>query len=101
MQKFSACKNRDWLIHFFFSTSSVCMIAICPVGPPNEMKPSFNQNRNASVNVGARGCSTSRLDTIFTGMRLELARQGRGRQNRCRQFSRAYGRSEQWQELVR
>src|SRR5438105_11197310 len=54
MQKFKACKKRDWLIHFFFSTSSVCMIAIWPVGPPNEMNPSFNQNRNASPNDGAR-----------------------------------------------
>src|SRR6266849_5224093 len=54
MQKFSACRKRDWLIHFFFSTSSVCMIAICPVGPPNEMNPSFNQNRSASANDGAR-----------------------------------------------
>src|SRR6266404_571269 len=54
MQKFSACKNRDWLIHFFLSTSSVCMIAIWPVGPPNEMSPSFNQKRNASANDGAR-----------------------------------------------
>src|SRR5450759_4158189 len=28
------------------------MMAICPVGPPNEMKPSLSQNRNASRNVG-------------------------------------------------
>src|SRR5438477_931991 len=53
MQKFNAWRKRDWLIHFFFSTSSVCMIAIWPVGPPNEMNPSFTQNRNASPNVGA------------------------------------------------
>src|SRR3954453_23596190 len=48
MQKFNACKKRDWLIHFFFSTSSVCMIAICPVGPPKEINPSLSQKRNAS-----------------------------------------------------
>jgi hypothetical protein len=35
--KLSACRNRDWLIHLFFSTSSVCMIAIWPVGPPKEI----------------------------------------------------------------
>src|SRR5438445_11747996 len=58
MQKLRACKNRDWLIHFFFSTSSVCMMAIWPVGPPNEMNPSFNQKRSASANDGAtcRSC---------------------------------------------
>jgi hypothetical protein len=53
MQKFNACKKRDWLIHFLFSTSSVCMIAIWPVGPPKLINPSFNQNRNASPK---RGC---------------------------------------------
>src|SRR6266446_3757847 len=61
MQKLSACRNRDWLIHFFFSTSSACIIAIWPVGPPNEMKPSFNQNWSASRNDGAR-CTNFRLD---------------------------------------
>jgi hypothetical protein len=28
------------------------MIAICPAGPPKLMKPSFNQNQNASRSVG-------------------------------------------------
>ena len=32
MQKLSACRNRAWPIQRFFSTSSVCMIAICPAG---------------------------------------------------------------------
>src|SRR4051795_797633 len=54
MQKFNACKKRDWLIHFFFSTSSVCIIAICPVGPPKEINPSLSQNRNASPKLGCR-----------------------------------------------
>src|ERR1043165_3846647 len=26
------------------------MMAICPLGPPNEIKPSLSQNRNASAN---------------------------------------------------
>src|SRR5438132_11789795 len=56
MQKLSACRNRDWLIHLFFSTSSVCIIAIWPVGPPKEMNPSLSQKRNASRNVGSRVC---------------------------------------------
>src|SRR5256884_6129867 len=56
MQKFSACKKRAWLIQRRRSTNSVCMIAICPVGPPKEMKPSFSQNRNASANEGNAVC---------------------------------------------
>src|SRR5687768_452018 len=30
------------------------MMAICPAGPPNEMKPSFTQKRNASANETRR-----------------------------------------------
>ena len=30
------------------STSSACMIAICPAGPPKLMKPNFSQKRKAS-----------------------------------------------------
>ena len=52
MQKFSACKNRSSLTQRRFSTSSVCMIAICPAGPPKLMTPSLNQNRAASARVG-------------------------------------------------
>jgi hypothetical protein len=29
------------------------MIAICPVGPPKLMKPSFSQKRNASAKLTA------------------------------------------------
>src|SRR5438105_15774586 len=53
IQKLGAWRNRDWLIHFFFSTSSVCMTAIWAVGPPKEIKPSFSQKRNASAKDGA------------------------------------------------
>src|SRR5438874_244275 len=67
MQKFNAWRKRDWLIHFFFSTSSVCMIAIWPVGPPNEMNPSFSQNRNASPNDGARYRSWVALVSFILG----------------------------------
>src|SRR5215204_2153376 len=50
MQKLSDLKY--WLseTHRFLSTSSRCMIAICPAGPPKLMKPSFTQNQKASQN---------------------------------------------------
>ena len=52
MQKLSACKKRASEIHRRFSTSSACMMAICPAGPPKLIKPSLSQKRNASANVG-------------------------------------------------
>ena len=52
MQKLSACRNRRSPIQRRRSTSSSCMIAICPAGPPKLMKPSFSQNQNASRSVG-------------------------------------------------
>ncbi|MET3474196.1 hypothetical protein ABIC38_000446 [Variovorax sp. 1126] len=48
MQKFRACRKRFSLIQRRRSTSSACMIAICPAGPPKLMKPSLSQKRNAS-----------------------------------------------------
>src|SRR5688500_14808941 len=38
------------------------MIAICPAGPPKEMKPSLSQKRNASMN-GTLRASTSLLSS--------------------------------------
>ena len=55
MQKLSACKKRFSAIQRFSSTSSRCISAICPAGPPKLMQPSRNQYRNASPRVGARG----------------------------------------------
>src|SRR5437867_13455130 len=52
MQKLSACKKCASLIHLRFSTSSVCMRAIWPVGPPKLMNPSLSQNPTASANSG-------------------------------------------------
>jgi hypothetical protein len=43
-----------------FSTSSRCMIAICPAGPPKLMNPNFTQNQNASQKLTAL-VSTSAL----------------------------------------
>src|SRR5688500_13106914 len=50
MQKFKACKNRSLPIQRRRSTSSSCMIAICPAGPPKLMNPSFVQILKASRN---------------------------------------------------
>src|SRR4029077_11034631 len=68
MQKFSACRNLALSIQRFFSTNSACIIAIWPLGPPNEMNPSFNQNRNASPNDGARcrSCAPGSLSFIIS-----------------------------------
>src|SRR5207237_6092293 len=64
MQKFSAWRKCVSPTHFFFSTSSVCIIAIWPVGPPKEMKPSFSQKRKASAKDGraTRVSSTAKFD---------------------------------------
>ena len=48
MQKLSVLKYWPSDTHRFFSTSSRCMIAICPAGPPKLMNPNFTQNQNAS-----------------------------------------------------
>jgi hypothetical protein len=50
--KFSASTNVRSGTHWRRCTTSRCRIAICPAGPPNEMKPSVVQNRAASANVG-------------------------------------------------
>ena len=52
MQKLSACKKRRSEIQRRRSTSSSCMIAIWPAGPPKLIQPSFSQNQNASRSVG-------------------------------------------------
>src|SRR5512141_2593514 len=52
MQKFNAWRKWSSAIHFFFSTNSWCMMAICPVGPPKLMNPSFSQNLKASRKEG-------------------------------------------------
>src|SRR6478736_473107 len=52
MQKLSACRNRRSEIQRRRSTSSSCMIAICPAGPPKLMQPSFSQKRKASDSEG-------------------------------------------------
>src|SRR5918997_3076965 len=48
MQKLSVLRYCCSDTQRFFSTSSLCMMAICPAGPPKLMNPSFTQNQNAS-----------------------------------------------------
>jgi hypothetical protein len=50
MQKLSALKNWFSLIQFLRSTTSECMMEICPAGPPKLINPSFVQNFRASLN---------------------------------------------------
>ncbi len=50
MQKLSALRYWPSETHRFLSTSSLCMMAIWPAGPPKLMNPSFTQNRKASQN---------------------------------------------------
>ncbi len=50
MQKFRVLRYCPSEIQRFFSTSSRCMIAICPAGPPKLMNPNFTQNQKASQN---------------------------------------------------
>src|SRR4029079_2391888 len=52
MQKLRACRKRRSEIQRRRSTSSSCMIAICPAGPPKLMQPSFSQKRKASGSEG-------------------------------------------------
>src|SRR3712207_5132839 len=56
MQKFSVLRYCPSETHRFSSTSSRCMIAIWPAGPPKFMNPSFTQNQKASQNPTALVC---------------------------------------------
>jgi len=69
MQKLSVLKY--WLSETqrFLSTSSRCMIAIWPAGPPKLMKPSFTQNQKASQKPTGLVCACTRCEVsvaIFT-----------------------------------
>ena len=48
MQKFNACRKRASSTHFLSSTTTRCINAICPAGPPKLMQPIFSQTRKAS-----------------------------------------------------
>src|SRR5436190_12913322 len=52
MQKFSACRKRASSIHFFSSTSTRCIMAIWPAGPPNDRQPILAHTVKASPKVG-------------------------------------------------
>src|SRR5438045_9767102 len=85
-QKLSACRKRCSSIHFFSSTSTRCMIAICPAGPPKLMKPSFSQKASAAENaigggaflfITGAGATLPHMGAIAEGLRrvLELDRE--------------------------
>src|SRR5581483_8499281 len=52
MEKFSACRKRASSIHFFSSTRTRCIIAICPAGPPKLTQPILSHVRKASPKFG-------------------------------------------------
>src|SRR5438067_4477017 len=85
-EKLSACRKRLSSIHFFSSTSTRCMIAICPAGPPKLMKPSFSQKASAARNaigggaslfITGAGATLPHMSAIAEGLRrvLELDRE--------------------------
>src|SRR3982751_972674 len=85
-EKLSACRKRLSSIHFFSSTSTRCMIAICPAGPPKLMKPSFSQKASAAENaiggdallfISGAGATLPHMSAIAEGLRrvLELDRE--------------------------
>src|SRR5947209_10438090 len=51
MQKLSACRNRDSSIHFFSSTTMLCMMAIWTAGPPKLMQPILSQTLKNSAKL--------------------------------------------------
>src|SRR5918992_65072 len=66
MQKLSVRRYCCSETQRLFSTSSRCMIAICPAGPPKLMNPSFTQNQNASQNpTGLVSTSTPTLSSVI------------------------------------
>src|SRR5829696_4040380 len=64
MQKLSVLRYWPPETQRFFSTSSRCIIAICPAGPPKLMKPSFTQNQNASQNPTSFGSADRSLSSV-------------------------------------
>src|SRR5206468_9365833 len=77
MQKLSARRNSGSDIQRFSSTSSRCMIAIWPAGPPKLMKPSFSQKRNASAKLGGCRPGASPVAAMSADIGLSVARPGR------------------------
>src|SRR5215216_3949842 len=62
MQKLSVLRYCFSETHRFFSTNSLCMMAICPAGPPKLIKPNFTQNQKASQKPTGLVCACSRCE---------------------------------------
>ena len=58
VQKLSASRYVRSSSHFFSSTRILCIKAICPAGPPNEVKPMRVHTLSASAKA-AGGCAVS------------------------------------------
>src|SRR3990167_10193970 len=71
MQQLRAGRKRFSEIQRRRSTSSWCMIEICPAGPPKLMKPSLSQNRKAwsKLTDSARGRSCSTDGSVVSFIR--------------------------------
>src|SRR5947209_2898085 len=61
MEKLRARRKSGSGTHRRWSTSSRCMMAICPAGPPKLIKPSFSQKRNASPKLTPAGSDAGRV----------------------------------------
>src|SRR6266498_3486482 len=69
MLKLSARKKRLSGTQRLPSTSSRCMMAIWPAGPPKLMKPNLTQKRNASPKLTRRGVwSVTGAASAITGL---------------------------------
>ena len=65
MQKLRACRNRGSETQRRRSTSSWCITAIGPAGPPKWVKPSFGQKANARRSLTCAG-SYRGVPRVFT-----------------------------------
>src|SRR5690606_18825306 len=59
------------------STSSSCMMAICPAGPPKLMNPSLSQKRSACQKGTGGGVSVERVESLMEGPWCVGSRWGR------------------------
>src|SRR5678815_5585522 len=75
MQKLSACRKRFSEIQRRRSTSSWCISAICPAGPPKLRKPSFSHQTRASPKLGTAGRGVS----LIAGMLAVAGRRKKAR----------------------
>lgn len=55
------------LIHFLFTTTSFCIIAICAAGPPKPIKPSFKKSFAISaIGIIGQNCINNNHLLVYT-----------------------------------